>query len=1004
MSLQDSTFNTTHVMDNEIVKANDFEFAFQKLIENVSKSTQMILESNQDFVINGVVKPYQGMNVLISPIYGVCKTTGIPFGRTETAQMEYGFEESSSGRIDIIEVKGEWETYDEQQRAFNDPDTNVQTYQYVDTKKLMRPVYRIKQGVEGANVAPDHDVGWVKLAEVVIRPNVVALEPEDIKNITSDVAGLANSNWTNNTTATYNIGYISDVNARFRVQHNADGSHKDNVIDTDSLNIGIGAKQINGNVLPVGGNISIPTQTFTPNDTLLSVYSKFAIMITSFYNLYQKYGNYGFKGDMSLSDISDESNVLVKPLVLHAAGDGTATISIGENVILSIDENGKLSTNGYTATSPNHVITKAVADAIRQEIAGLNSRLLVVENKLLNTELSTNNVISTKFSPDSTTVYVATTTNITLQGVQTVDGISVPQGVNVLVKNQTDPKQNGIYVTSSNSIWLRLSTFVKPSALVGKIFTVQNGTANSGKMFYTPRETFVDSTEFGTDDIPFSEYSGSTKGLANKLIMRDANGRAQVAAPSASCDIARKQEIDNLYGNTVGTALGTAAVGTATTFARSDHVHPIPSCVPYAVTGGYLGERAALGCAPNNTYGIANIWNYCNDSRYYLIGTKYDNPSCKYNVRVDYATTAGSATSATSASSASSATNSTCLGGRSTSQYMRNCNGADLGVNANLGTYHTMTQGGPNSCWNHIISMGWGECAGTDTWAAQITIPSYNSPARMGYRCHNNNATNNSWQGWRYLIDTAGGQTISGSLTACCFCGALCGTACYATSAGSASSATNATNASNASKLSGYSLSESATGDTVVKRTSEGYINACIFHDTWSAENIASYTSTVMFRSSDGYLRNTSKANFQSWLGLGGAAYCAATAFRASTWTPSCVACAGCATCAGTSITCGTACAHKLSPMGLWSVLWSDGTKQCDIFKAFKTITNRSCGTYSSPAWDSIIGVFNNKAISCIKDFGTCMLIGDYNFSWTQAISCSSSVTINNGAMTGVVK
>ena len=127
MSVQSSTFNTSHVMENEIVKASDFEFAFENVVENVSKATQMILESNQDFVINGKVLPYQGMNVQISPIYGVCKSTGIPFGRTETAVMEYGFEESTSGRVDIIEVQGDWETYDNQQRAFNDPDTDVQT-------------------------------------------------------------------------------------------------------------------------------------------------------------------------------------------------------------------------------------------------------------------------------------------------------------------------------------------------------------------------------------------------------------------------------------------------------------------------------------------------------------------------------------------------------------------------------------------------------------------------------------------------------------------------------------------------------------------------------------------------------------------------------------------------------------------------------------------------------------------------------------------------------------
>ena len=65
MSLQSSTFKTSHVMDNEIAKANDFEFAFEQVVQNVSKATQMMLESRQDFIINGTVLPYSGMNNLL---------------------------------------------------------------------------------------------------------------------------------------------------------------------------------------------------------------------------------------------------------------------------------------------------------------------------------------------------------------------------------------------------------------------------------------------------------------------------------------------------------------------------------------------------------------------------------------------------------------------------------------------------------------------------------------------------------------------------------------------------------------------------------------------------------------------------------------------------------------------------------------------------------------------------------------------------------------------------
>lgn len=119
---------------------------------------------------------------------------------------------------------------------------------------------------------------------------------------------------------------------------------------------------------------------------------------------------------------------------------------------------------------------------------------------------------------------------------------------------------------------------------------------------------------------------------------------------------------------TVGTALGTTdgqflatdssgnlkpSGYTASCFRASTWT---PTSVPYSETGGYLGERAALGCAPNCTHGIANVWNYCNDSRYYLVGTKYDNPACKYNVRVDYATNATNATNACKAACNSSGT------------------------------------------------------------------------------------------------------------------------------------------------------------------------------------------------------------------------------------------------------------------------------------------------------------------------------------------------------------
>lgn len=52
-------------------------------------------------------------------------------------------------------------------------------------------------------------------------------------------------------------------------------------------------------------------------------------------------------------------------------------------------------------------------------------------------------------------VRVATTANINLSGIQTIDGIALSAGNRVLVKNQNTASQNGIYVVVSGGAWTR---------------------------------------------------------------------------------------------------------------------------------------------------------------------------------------------------------------------------------------------------------------------------------------------------------------------------------------------------------------------------------------------------------------------------------------------------------------------------------------------------------------------------------------------------------------------
>src|SRR5258706_16123593 len=65
--------------------------------------------------------------------------------------------------------------------------------------------------------------------------------------------------------------------------------------------------------------------------------------------------------------------------------------------------------------------------------------------------------IATNPNPDlaiKAPVRVATTGNITLSGLQTIDGVALAAGDRVLVKNQTDATTNGIY-NATTGPWTR---------------------------------------------------------------------------------------------------------------------------------------------------------------------------------------------------------------------------------------------------------------------------------------------------------------------------------------------------------------------------------------------------------------------------------------------------------------------------------------------------------------------------------------------------------------------
>jgi hypothetical protein len=100
-------------------------------------------------------------------------------------------------------------------------------------------------------------------------------------------------------------------------------------------------------------------------------------------------------------------------------------------------------------------------------------------------------------------VLCATTANITLSGVQTLDGISAVAGSRVLVKNQTAAEENGIYISAAGA-WARSDDANSWNDLISAMLFVEEGSTLAGKAFYC---TAQQGGTLGTTAVNWSNFS-----------------------------------------------------------------------------------------------------------------------------------------------------------------------------------------------------------------------------------------------------------------------------------------------------------------------------------------------------------------------------------------------------------------------------------------------------------------------------------------------------------------
>ena len=192
---------------------------------------------------------------------------------------------------------------------------------------------------------------------------------------------------------------------------------------------------------------------------------------------------------------------------LIGGGNITASRTIGMPNVVTAGTYGDASTVPVIQLDAKGRVVAVVPTAISILSTQISDSTAAGRDLLTAPDVSTQRTILGIQNPDTVnwiSARVATTGNIALSGLQTIDGVILNSGDRVLVWQQNTPSQNGIYIANTGA-WLRAGdASATADFVIGKEINILQGNTHQGAIFInnTP-----DPVNVGVTDIQFIKSS-----------------------------------------------------------------------------------------------------------------------------------------------------------------------------------------------------------------------------------------------------------------------------------------------------------------------------------------------------------------------------------------------------------------------------------------------------------------------------------------------------------------
>ena len=272
--------------------------------------------------------------------------------------------------------------------------------------------------------------------------------------------------------------------------------------------------------------------------------------------------------DLVIKSTTSDKDVIIKgndggsaitALTLDMSEAGKATFN--NDVIVS----GLTASRALTTNGSKQLTSSAVTDTELGYLDGVSSAIQTQLDAKAATTYVDNAVAGLR---TRIVVEAATTANVTLssdlQNGDTIDGVTLATGDEVLVKNQSTDSQNGIYTVVSSGTASRSTEYDAIAEISGQIVVVNQGTTNDNTMWMCTTNT---SATLGSDSVSFTKITPQNVGdvtLTGTQTLTNKTLTAPILSGSSSSagSILFKEDTDN--GTNSVTLIGPAATADVT--------------------------------------------------------------------------------------------------------------------------------------------------------------------------------------------------------------------------------------------------------------------------------------------------------------------------------------------------------------------------------------------------------------------------------------------------------